>query len=93
MQKTFAFTSLTIREYHIGQAVGWHIDNPKAGEKIVILSLLSDCIMQFRKDGAITEQALPARSLFIMEGDLRWQYQHRILPVKALRYSIVLRNS
>lgn len=93
MQDKFEFTSLTIREYHPGQAVGWHTDNPKAGEKICILSLVSDCTMQFKQGGLLIEQELPARSLFIMEGDLRWNFQHRILPVKALRYSIVLRNS
>ena len=93
LQQDFTFTSLTIREYHIGQAVGWHIDNARAGEKIGILSLLSDSTMQFRKDGKVIDCELPAMSFYVLQDELRWEFQHRILPVKSLRYSIVLRNS
>ena len=34
----------------------------------------------------------PPRSLYVMRGPIRWQWQHSMLPMKELRYSITLRT-
>jgi alkylated DNA repair dioxygenase AlkB len=36
--------------------------------------------------------ALEPRSLYMMQGPIRWQWQHSMLPTKSLRYSITFRT-
>jgi alkylated DNA repair dioxygenase AlkB len=40
----------------------------------------------------VGEVLLAPGSLYLLEGPARWEYQHRILPVKSVRYSITLRR-
>ena len=35
---------------------------------------------------------LAPRSLYVMRGAIRWQWQHSMPPMKELRYSITLRT-
>lgn len=86
------FDSVTINEYFKDQFIDWHIDNKNSGEKIIILSLLSDATIKFRSEQETLEYTLPARSLTVFEGDIRWKYKHYL---KALdrRYSIVFRDT
>jgi alkylated DNA repair dioxygenase AlkB len=60
------------------------------------LSLGTSARLQFRRVGAEStaaafEQGLEARSLFVLAGEARSAWQHRILPVKETRYSVTLR--
>jgi alkylated DNA repair dioxygenase AlkB len=80
--------------YRPDAGIDWHVDSTKAfGESICGVSLASRCIIQFRPVGGgdIWPLELEPRSLFILQGPARWNYQHRIPAVKALRYSITLR--
>jgi len=88
------FNSLSIRIYHEKQGIGYHIDNAKSGDTITILNLLSDAQMNLRLKGkqSDTQITLEPGDLLQLSGDARWLYEHEILPVKKLRYSIVLRN-
>jgi len=62
------------------------------------LSLGSAVRMRFRPYGRLHDRSaviafeLAPRSLYVMQGDVRWRWQHSIPPAKALRYSITFRT-
>lgn len=83
--------SITINEYHKGQGIGPHIDSKTSGDIISVLSLAGDAVMELSLGKEIKTIQLPARSLLIMTEEERWKWNHSILPVKAIRFSIVFR--
>jgi alkylated DNA repair dioxygenase AlkB len=85
--------SVTINEYQIGQKIDYHIDSKKSGDVIIVLSLLGDAVMNFKRGKQVFSVSLPRRSLLKMSGDLRYFWKHSIDPVTTTRYSIVFRNS
>ena len=92
------FVHLLVAEYRPGTPLGWHRDVPDF-ESIVGLSLLGTATMRFRRfphragAGAPTFQlALPPRSLYVIESEARWQWQHSVLPTAEQRYSVTLRT-
>jgi alkylated DNA repair dioxygenase AlkB len=83
-----------ITEYSKGTQLGWHVDN-EAFESIVGVSLGSWSKIRFRplknpKD--ILSIELEPRSAYIMQHEVRWQWQHSVAPVPDLRYSITFRT-
>jgi alkylated DNA repair dioxygenase AlkB len=86
-----------ITEYTPGSPIGWHRDN-ESFEHIVGVSLAGWCRMRFRpidKIGnakSVISIDLEPRSAYIMQGDVRWRWQHSIPAVKTLRYSITFRT-
>lgn len=91
----FEFDSITINEYHPGQMLDWHIDKPESGNRIMILSLLSDCDILFRNKKVsldIHSFNMPANSLTVFSEDLRWNWEHKVIA-DFKRVSIVFRNS
>jgi alkylated DNA repair dioxygenase AlkB len=92
------FKELLITEYPPGSVINWHRDAPPF-DIIAGISLLSDCTFRLRpytkeeqtrtKIISLTAQR---RSLYIMAGPSRSEWQHSITPVKGLRYSITLRT-
>jgi alkylated DNA repair dioxygenase AlkB len=92
------FSALLITEYPVGSVINWHRDAPPF-ETIAGVSLLSDCVFRFRPHDknlqgrkSIISLNATRRSLYVMEGDSRSQWEHSILPVTATRYSITLRT-
>ena len=92
------FAALLITEYPVGSVINWHRDAPPF-ETIAGVSLLSDCVFRFRphdKDRQGKKSILSfnakRRSLYVMEGDSRAQWEHSTMPVTAMRYSITLRT-
>ncbi|GMO35065.1 alpha-ketoglutarate-dependent dioxygenase AlkB [Bradyrhizobium sp. TM233] len=82
-------------EYEAGVGIGWHRDKPHF-DKILGLSLGSACKFRFRRRSGDkwqrhTREAQP-RSLYMMEGEARSQWEHSIPPVEARRYSITFRT-
>ncbi len=82
-------------EYEVGVGIGWHRDKPHFKE-ILGLSLGSPCKFRFRRRNGErwerhTLEALP-RSLYMMDGEARSQWEHSIPPVEARRYSITFRT-
>ncbi|RZF38312.1 hypothetical protein LSTR_LSTR016255 [Laodelphax striatellus] len=81
---------LTVNEYQPGQeifvnpGIPAHIDTHSAFESpIMSLSLLSDCVMEFRHaDGSHFPLHLPRRSMLIMDGEARYDWTHAIKPRK-----------
>jgi alkylated DNA repair dioxygenase AlkB len=83
-----------ITEYSPGSPIGWHRDVSQF-EIIIGISLKSSCRFRFkpyRGEGKIVATSLEPRSAYILRGEARWQYQHSIPAVKALRYSITFRT-
>jgi alkylated DNA repair dioxygenase AlkB len=92
------FKQVLVAEYRPGTPLGWHRDVPDF-EEVVGVSLLNEAIMRFRpypRSGLRSKQVLKAtlepRSIYLLGGPARWEWQHSVAPVSALRYSITLRT-
>jgi alkylated DNA repair dioxygenase AlkB len=96
--KEEAIAELLVTEYPVDSVINWHRDAPPF-DIIAGISLLSDCTFKFRphdkaKQGrrAIISLPVKRRSLYVMQGESRSDWQHSISPVKQVRYSITLRT-
>jgi alkylated DNA repair dioxygenase AlkB len=85
--------SVSVNEYKTGQQISPHIDSATSGPVISIVSLLSEATMVFRFKTKTHRVVLPPRSLVQMKDEIRTKWMHSIEPVKADRYSVVLRCS
>lgn len=92
-----AFVHTLVSEYRPGAPIGWHRDKPTYGV-VFGLSLEGRGTMRFRPLDARAEPRqmfvleLEPRSLYVMQGPIRWLWQHSMLPARELRYSITLRT-
>ena len=91
------FVHALVTEYQPGTPIGWHSDAPHF-EIVVGISLAGAARMRFRPYAAKTDRkasielALAPRSAYVMQDNIRWQWQHHIPATKELRYSITLRT-
>ncbi|MCW3079584.1 alpha-ketoglutarate-dependent dioxygenase AlkB [Segetibacter sp.] len=92
------FAELLITEYPSGSVINWHRDAPPF-DIIAGISIMADCTFRLRpqdkvKQGRGSVISLPVnrRSLYIIQGPARTDWQHSISPVKETRYSITLRT-
>jgi alkylated DNA repair dioxygenase AlkB len=92
------FAELLVTEYPVGSVINWHRDAPPFN-LIAGISLMADCTFRLRpQDKAKQNRAsvisfpLKRRSLYIIEGQARNDWQHSITPVKQMRYSVTLRT-
>jgi alkylated DNA repair dioxygenase AlkB len=82
-------------EYRAGAGIGWHRDKMVFGE-VIGVSLLAPCVFRMRHrlgDGweRVNLVAEP-RSMYLLSGASRTEWEHSIPPVDELRYSITFRN-
>jgi len=89
-------THALIAEYPPGSQLGWHRDVPEF-ELVVGISLASACRMRFRRfpPGFRAKSLaldIEPRSIYRLQGEARWEWQHSVPPVPALRYSITFRS-
>ncbi|HVO87947.1 MAG TPA: alpha-ketoglutarate-dependent dioxygenase AlkB [Casimicrobiaceae bacterium] len=94
-----AFVHGLVTEYRAGTSLGWHRDVHQFGV-VVGVSLAAPCRMRFRpypprggRDPNTFALELQPRSAYVLQGNIRWRWQHSIAPTKALRYSITLRTA
>jgi alkylated DNA repair dioxygenase AlkB len=84
-----------LTEYRPGAAIGWHRDRPVFGE-VVGISLLSACNFRFRRrienGWERTSLIVQPRSVYLLQGPSRTQWEHSIPGVAELRYSITFRK-
>ena len=94
-----------VSEYQPGAGIGWHRDKTVFGQ-VVGISLLAPCVVRFRRkvngdlrtDRGRSKQwervnVLTApRSAYHLSGPARSMWEHSILRVDELRYSITFRN-
>ncbi len=94
-RKVDEFQQGGVNEYPPGAGIGWHKDKPQFGV-IVGVSLLAPAIMRFRRiDGTgwiRASQRLEPRSIYILEGESRTEWEHSVPPVDTLRYSLTFRT-
>ena len=92
-----AFVHTLVSEYQPGAPIGWHRDKPAYGV-VFGLSLKGRGTMRFRPLESHIEPRqtlvleLEPRSLYVMQGPIRWLWQHSMLPARELRYSITFRT-
>lgn len=89
---------MLLTEYPEGSVINWHRDAPPF-EVIIGVSLLSDCNFRLRpydkhkrNRNYILSLQIKRRSLYILSGEARSQWEHSISPVKEKRYSITFRT-
>jgi alkylated DNA repair dioxygenase AlkB len=84
-----------LTEYAAGAGIGWHKDKAVFAE-VVGISLLSPCAFRFRrKSGSKWERAslvADPRSVYLLQGPSRTEWEHSIPAVDHLRYSITFRS-
>ncbi|MBT1515740.1 alpha-ketoglutarate-dependent dioxygenase AlkB [Bradyrhizobium sp. SRL28] len=84
-----------ITEYTPGAAIGWHKDRSVFGD-VVGISLLSPCTFRLRRrSGRRWERRnlrAEPRSIYLLRGPSRTEWEHSIPGVDSLRYSLTFRN-
>jgi alkylated DNA repair dioxygenase AlkB len=89
------FRQALITEYAPGAGIGWHRDKPMFRD-VVALSFLGDCALRLRKkqDRGWARVSVPvaARSAYRLSGPVRDVWEHSILPMDRLRYSVTFRT-
>lgn len=86
--------ALLIR-YDPGAGIGWHRDRPQYGT-VLGLSLTAPAMLRLRRRTATgflrRSVLLPPRSLYRLEGEVRWEWEHSIAPMEETRRSITFRT-
>lgn len=90
------FGHALVARYDPGAGIGWHRDRP-VFEQVLGLSLAAPAVLRFRQrraEGGFRRLALPIepRSAYHLAGTARHEWEHRILPGDALRFSITFRT-
>jgi alkylated DNA repair dioxygenase AlkB len=84
-----------VTEYTPGAAIGWHRDRPAYCD-VIGVSFSSSCRLRFRrKGGSSWERAsliVEPRSVYLLRGPARTEWQHSIPPAERLRYSVTFRS-
>lgn len=90
------FTHALIAEYSAGTQLGWHRDAPNF-EVVVGISLHGSARMRFRhyppkpRERSVAIELAP-RSIYRLQDEARWDWQHSVPPTPGLRYSITFRT-
>ena len=87
---------LLVTEYLPGTQLGWHRDVP-VYETIVSISLGNPATIRFRpwppnvltSRRTVSLEVMP-RSIYKLDGEARWGWQHAVPPVKYPRWSITI---
>ena len=83
-----------LARYDPGAGIGWHKDRD-VFEQVVGVSLNTPATLRFRQRTATgfrrTELAVEPRSAYLLSGEARWDWEHRITPGDQLRFSITFR--
>ena len=90
-----ALSESLVTEYPAGAGIGWHRDSPPFGI-VAGISFGGDCRMRFQRGEGEQRQTwtiqLPPRSLYVMSGIVREEWQHSIPPVTEPRWSVTFRT-
>jgi alkylated DNA repair dioxygenase AlkB len=91
-----AFVQALLIRYDPGAGIGWHRDRPQYGE-VIGLSLNAPATLRLRRrlPGGGFERApveLPRRSLYLLSGEVRTQWEHSIAPMDVTRRSVTFRT-
>jgi len=89
------FAHVLLARYDPGAGIGWHRDRD-VFEKVVGISLNTPATLRFRRRTASgfhrASLEVAPRSAYLLSGESRWDWEHRILPGDELRFSITFRT-
>ena len=89
------FAHVLLARYDPGAGIGWHRDRP-VFDRVVGVSLGAPETLRFRQRTAtgFRRYALPVepRSAYLLSGEARHDWEHRIVPGEVLRFSITFRT-
>jgi alkylated DNA repair dioxygenase AlkB len=90
---TQTLEQVSVNWYPPKSKIGEHIDDTVFGEPILVLSLVSAAQVQWKEKetGELITKTIEPRSLYIMAGDVRYLWFHRVLPTPAERYAVIFR--
>ena len=84
-----------VTEYSAGTPIGWHRDKA-VFEDVIGVSLISRCLFRLRRRTPVGweryTQILDPRSVYLLRGTVRTDWEHSIPEVETLRYSITFRS-
>jgi len=93
-----SIAEVLVLQYPVGAVINWHRDAPPF-DIIIGISLLSDCTFKLRPHekekqvrGSVISLPVARRSIYMMRGPARSEWQHSTAPVAQVRYSITLRT-
>jgi alkylated DNA repair dioxygenase AlkB len=90
-----ALEQALVTEYAHGAGIGWHRDKPMF-EDVVALSFLAPCVLRLRRNDGVGWQrqvvAIAPRSGYVLHGAARSEWEHSIVPMDVLRYSVTFRS-
>lgn len=90
------FDQCIVNDYQGGQGIRAHRDREFFGDLVLGISLLEAVIMDFRciRSGEVRALLLEPRSVLLLTGEARWQWQHGISAAPKLLYrgAVLLRN-
>jgi alkylated DNA repair dioxygenase AlkB len=89
------FVSSTIIRYPVGAGIGWHSDAPVYGPTVLTVSLGAPAWLDLRHERHPERRArflLNAGALFILTGEARSDWAHRVPPVSGPRYALTFRT-
>lgn len=96
--QTSDLAEILVTEYPPGSVINWHRDAPPF-DIVIGISLLSNCVFKLRPyDKALRTRKSTVsldvlrRSVYILKGASRSDWEHSIAPVKETRYSVTLRT-
>jgi DNA oxidative demethylase len=90
-----SFDQVIVSRYPSGAGIGWHTDSPVFDDAILGLSLAASARLQMKSPAASTSASLllAPRSLYLLSGAARTDWQHRVPPqAHGVRYSITFRT-
>lgn len=89
------FVHVLLARYDPGAGIGWHRDRD-VFDLVVGLSLNTPATLRFRRRLASgfrrADIELAQRSAYLLSGEARWDWEHRITPGDQLRFSITFRT-
>jgi alkylated DNA repair dioxygenase AlkB len=89
------FVHVLLARYDPGAGIGWHRDRD-VFDQVVGISLATPATLRFRrrKPGGFDRASLDVapRSAYLLSGEVRWDWEHRITPGEQLRFSISFRT-
>ena len=97
------FDQCICNRYMPGEGIGKHTDHRSFGNVIACFTLQSGIEMEFERRGEVFKKYVAPRSLYVMRGECRWNWTHRIRPRKSdvvdgkrvprsIRWSVTFRN-
>jgi DNA oxidative demethylase len=88
------FVHVLLARYEPGAGIGWHRDRD-VFDQVVGVSLGTPARLRFRRRTASGFQRaaleVAPRSAYLLSGESRWDWEHRITPGDRLRFSITFR--